>query len=395
MTRLVVAVFLVLSLAVPAYAQSGSDEITPEDLEVAAAVRRATAAQLAEVIALFDENVHLAEDLEERLTSLSIELSIQERELALARLAALDIARELYMAADSSEVMVLLDSASFTEIPLRRGYMDLVSDSGAATLNHLAAIESRYEEQQALLQQETSEQAAVTAEVEALGDVIIRRLEEAEVDYRSLVSAYQAQEAEKARLAELERLRREEEERLRREAEAAAAAAAAATAANATTTTTVTTSPPTTTPPSPPPPPPPPVAIDGRVCPVDGPTVFSDTWGAARSGGRKHEGVDMISPRNTPLVAIESGKIKKMRSGGLGGITVWLRGDGGDEYYYAHLEGWAEGLEVGKRLEAGELLGYVGNSGNARYTVTHVHFEYHPGGGKAINPYPLAAELCL
>ncbi len=394
MTRLVVAVFLVLSLAVPAHAQSGSDEITPEDLEAAAAVRRATAARLAEVTALFDENVHLAEELEERLTSLSIELSIQERELALARLAALDIARELYMAADSSEVMVLLDSASFTEIPLRRGYMDLVSDSGAATLNHLSAIESRYEEQQALLQQETSKQAAVNAEVEALGDVIIRRLEEAEVDYRSLVSAYQAQEAEKARLAELERLRREEEERLRREAEAAAAAAAVA-AANATTTTTVTTSPPTTTPPPPPLPPPPPVAIDGRVCPVDGPTAFSDTWGAARSGGRKHEGVDMISPRHTPLVAIESGKIKKLGNGGLGGITVWLRGDGGDEYYYAHLEGWAEGLKVGERLEAGELLGYVGNSGNARYTVTHVHFEYHPGGGKAVNPYPLAAELCL
>ena len=122
---------------------------------------------------------------------------------------------------------------------------------------------------------------------------------------------------------------------------------------------------------------------------------FVDTWGAARSGGRRHEGVDMISPRNSPLVAIESGKVKKMGNGGLGGVTVWIRGDDGDEYYYAHMEGWADGLRAGQRVEVGELIGYVGNSGNARYTITHLHFEYHPGGGSAVNPYPLVAELCL
>ena len=102
----------------------------------------------------------------------------------------------------------------------------------------------------------------------------------------------------------------------------------------------------------------------------------------------------MIAVRGTPLVAIEAGVVKRMSSGSLGGITVWLKAANGDEYYYAHMDGWAPGLSVGQSLVAGELLGYIGNSGNARYTVTHVHFEYHPGGGGAVNPYPLVKGLC-
>jgi murein DD-endopeptidase MepM/ murein hydrolase activator NlpD len=102
----------------------------------------------------------------------------------------------------------------------------------------------------------------------------------------------------------------------------------------------------------------------------------------------------MYASRNTPLVALEAGTIKRMRNGGLGGITLWLRADTGDEYYYAHLEDWAPGLRVGQRVEAGELVGFVGNSGNARGTATHLHFEYHPGGGSAVNPTPLVTELC-
>ena len=102
----------------------------------------------------------------------------------------------------------------------------------------------------------------------------------------------------------------------------------------------------------------------------------------------------MIAARGTPLVAIEDGTVIRMGNGGLGGITVWLRSSNGDEFYYAHLDAWAPGLSAGARLSVGDPLGTVGNTGNARYTLPHLHFEYHPGGGPAINPYPLVAGLC-
>jgi murein DD-endopeptidase MepM/ murein hydrolase activator NlpD len=103
----------------------------------------------------------------------------------------------------------------------------------------------------------------------------------------------------------------------------------------------------------------------------------------------------MIASRGTPLVALEAGTVKRMRNGGLGGITVTLTGVSGDEYYYAHMDGWASGLSVGQSLAVGGLLGYVGNTGNARYTIPHLHFEVHPGGGAPVNPYPLVAGLCF
>ena len=102
----------------------------------------------------------------------------------------------------------------------------------------------------------------------------------------------------------------------------------------------------------------------------------------------------MLGARWTPLVALESGSILRMGNGGLGGITIWLKGNSGHQYYYAHLEAWADGLRVGQKVSAGELIGYMGTSGNAPDYIPHVHFEYHPGGGAAINPYPLVKGLC-
>lgn len=102
----------------------------------------------------------------------------------------------------------------------------------------------------------------------------------------------------------------------------------------------------------------------------------------------------MIAAKGTRLVALEAGTVKRIGSGGLGGKTVWLRGTTGDEFYYAHLDGFASGLKVGQSLDAGQLLGYVGNTGNAQYTLPHLHFEYHPGGGGAVNPFLLVKGLC-
>jgi len=151
-----------------------------------------------------------------------------------------------------------------------------------------------------------------------------------------------------------------------------------------TTTTTATTT--TTLPPSSP--------TTGGSCPVAGPVTYVDSWGAPRSGGRAHQGVDMISARGTPIAAIYSGVIQRMSNSALGGITLWMLSTAGDQFYYAHLDGYADGIAPGVAVNEGQIIGYNGSSGNAPDYLPHLHFEYHPGGGAAANPYPLVRSIC-
>jgi murein DD-endopeptidase MepM/ murein hydrolase activator NlpD len=129
-------------------------------------------------------------------------------------------------------------------------------------------------------------------------------------------------------------------------------------------------------------------------CPVGDPVFFRDTWGARRSGGRSHQGVDMMAPHGTPIYAIHAGRVTRMKTGGLGGIVLYMYGADGNEYYYAHLQGYANGISPGSYVDAGDLIGYNGATGNARGGSPHVHFEVHPGGGRPVNPYPWTAAAC-
>lgn len=130
-------------------------------------------------------------------------------------------------------------------------------------------------------------------------------------------------------------------------------------------------------------------------CPLQLPYTFRDTWGAPRSGGRRHKGVDMFAPYGAPVFAITAGEISRLSNGGLGGLSVYLRGDDGNEYYYAHLAAIEEGYGPGRRVEAGELVASNGDSGNARGGAPHVHFQVAPGGGGPVNPYPYTAAACF
>ncbi|MFP5299345.1 MAG: murein hydrolase activator EnvC family protein [Actinomycetota bacterium] len=131
-------------------------------------------------------------------------------------------------------------------------------------------------------------------------------------------------------------------------------------------------------------------ASGDMVCPVGGPTSFVDSWGAPRSGGRTHQGVDMMAAHGTPQLAIVSGTITYAGYSSLGGNVQYLSGDDGNLYVYVHQ---AENAVTGGHVQAGQVISYVGDTGNAAGNP-HLHFEYHPGGGAAVNPYPLVASLC-
>jgi murein DD-endopeptidase MepM/ murein hydrolase activator NlpD len=136
-----------------------------------------------------------------------------------------------------------------------------------------------------------------------------------------------------------------------------------------------------------------PIVIQGFVFPVGTPNTFGDSFGAPRMVGTQyvhaHQGTDIMAPRGTPLLACERGIVSKMGTDVLGGTKLWLKGESGTYYYYAHLDSFAPGLANGQVVDAGQLLGYVGDTGNAKGGATHLHFEIHPDGKAAVNPYPL------
>lgn len=133
--------------------------------------------------------------------------------------------------------------------------------------------------------------------------------------------------------------------------------------------------------------------VDRLAFPFAGPYEFWDSWGACRDAcARRHQGADIIGPAGVPLVAVEDGVVRFGRNR-LGGLTVWLTGVSGNRYYYAHLGAWADDLTDGSPVTAGQVIGFNGDTGNARSSVPHLHFEVHPPGMGAVNPYPFLRAL--
>lgn len=140
----------------------------------------------------------------------------------------------------------------------------------------------------------------------------------------------------------------------------------------------------------------------GRARPLKMPVVglhpreARSSWHAARSRGRKHEGIDLFAKKGTPVVSATRGEVWRIGTDPLGGKVVTVLGDGPALYYYAHLDDWDDALFVGQRVEKGTRLGFVGNTGNARTTPPHLHFGVYQVGwwrSRPVNPAPLLGVL--
>ncbi|MEO7371010.1 MAG: LysM peptidoglycan-binding domain-containing M23 family metallopeptidase [Ilumatobacteraceae bacterium] len=134
------------------------------------------------------------------------------------------------------------------------------------------------------------------------------------------------------------------------------------------------------------------LAID--VFPAQGPCSFGDTYGAPRSGGRSHEGVDIIDKAGQWVYAVKDGTLSKRyidAPGSLSGNGWRLTTSNGTYFFYAHLSAFAPGLAVGSPVKAGQIIGQVGMTGDA--PIPHLHFEVHPFGGASVNPTPVVKAV--
>ena len=378
---------LAMALALPALAQVSDDDIDR--------ARREVDEIMSEAQVLGDE-VQEAWGrqfaLEREITDLGASIEVARAKIAETETKLEEVAVEMYMGSSSVASIQVLFSAAGESYGAGIEYLRNVKGNDVDVINQLRSFREELDRQTGRLEEASAEQEVLTAELEAQAGELQGRLVEAQAVYDQLVAQQAAEEA----------ARRAAEEAARRAAEEAARQATTTTVAESTETTeeepdtpTETTVPPdeptpTTLPPEDPPPPPNP---GGGTCPVAGAVSFSDSWGDARSGGRAHQGVDMIAARNTPIVAIYSGTIDRLTNGNLSGLAIWLRANNGDLFFYAHLESFAD-VSDGQSVSEGQVIGYNGSSGNAPDFLPHLHFEWHPGGGAAVNPYSLVRGLC-
>lgn len=390
------AALVVIAIAAPAIAQ-----VTDEDVDLARTEVNQIVSESQELGEAVQEAWSRQYELEYEISELQASIDFAQIQLAKTEQRLEEFAVELYMGSTSVASLAVLFNATGDEYEAGLEYLREVSGVDDDVINQLRVFRRELVRQTDRFAEASAEQVIVTAELEELAVQLQDDLVAAQSVYDELVEQQRIEEEERLRQEEEERQRREEEARRRAEEAARQATSTTSTTSAATTSTsspaattttsgddtgsstTTVASTTTTTPP---------VSGNGA-CPVAGAASFIDSWGAPRSGGRTHQGVDMIAARGTPLVAIFSGTIKRISISSLSGKSLWLRASNGDEFYYAHLDGYGA-ISVGQSVPEGYVVGYNGSSGNAPDWLPHLHFEFHPGGGVAVNPYPLVKSVC-
>lgn len=276
-----------------------------------------------------------------------------------------DRAREAYIQGPAALMEFVLEADSITDLSDRVTFLSALNEADSGVATGLAV------EREELSRFESDLQGYAAQQEE-----LLRKLGEQE---RQLKGKWEEQQAlaeqTQEKLAEAEDVVQDLEKKRREEILAAIAAAAAARA-------------PTIGGGAPAP-------ITGNgllaVCPVDAPRSYINDFGFPRSGGRTHQGNDIFAPAGTPIRAAFAGVARESWNS-LGGSSVFVTRSDGTYVYNAHLSAFA-GVN-GQQVQAGAVIGYVGNTGNAVGTPPHNHFEIHPGGGSAINPYGHLNAVC-
>lgn len=280
----------------------------------------------------YDAAYWALDETEARITEVDAQIDQTEGELANAQLVLGARLERMYRSDRVDYLTVLLGAVSFQEMVTRLDFVQRIGRADAEAIVEVETLQAQLSEERRTLETERAAKEDAVSELRAQRDALQSRLSAKQAEYDRANAALQA-----ARRA------------------ASSTGSAAAPGAN------------------------------GMVFPVQGASYYSDTWGASRSGGRRrHQGTDIMAARGTRCVAVLSGTVRAKNSG-LGGRTIWLTADNGWTFYYAHLDSWA--VSSG-RVAAGQVIGYVGSTGNASASSPHLHFEIHPGGGGAVNPYP-------
>lgn len=378
-TRLVLMVLLAVALfGLPtvANAQSQGDvDRAAAELARARALESAAfkkwdqaRADLAVAVEEYTEINRKRENLTYTIDKLKEQIAEYETEAAAAEQRAKDIVIDAYTSGGSPGVETAFSLGTIQEILITQALLDQASVRGLSEIDQLAAVQREVDR----LRVNLSDQEADALVLEEAAEL---KLAEMQALYAAADAAY-AEASDEVREA-IDTVREEQREfdiaEARRKAEQATAAHTAANGAAAGLA---------------------PGAIPGFICPVQGGSAFSNSWGFSRSGGaRSHKGTDMYSSTGYghPLVAVQDGYVRK-KTVSLGGVVVYLYDDAGYRYYYAHLQGYPDGLQDGQRVSKGDVIGYMGSSGNAG--GPHLHFQMHPGGGAAVNPYPTVRAVC-
>ncbi len=348
--------FLLLLAPMPASGQTKADvDRTKQALDDATAKLQEVTAQLEDAVARYQAVNSELEDLTWRISGLYSRIQDYEYQVGALRDTARDLVLEAYMGGGADLISVAFEAGSLQDLITTQELLTRATENDVITLDRLEAVKREMDRLKEELQVDQDRVTELRAEAEILVEEVETLYEAADAEYSK------AKAANATAVAKFE-----EEQRKKRLLELARKQGAAAGASAG--------------------------AVAGFVCPLPGGRFIND-WGFPRSGGRTHKGTDVFAPKGTPLLAVADGVVT-LRSSSLGGVTVYLTANNGTLYYYAHLNGYGPGMSSGVRVSAGQVVGYVGNSGNAISTPPHLHFEIHPNGGAAVNPYPTLSRAC-